>query len=207
MELHVKKKALAGIAALVAIVAGYIYMDQDQEQEQEVSADIFAEKSDVFTEPEEGTVSVESESTVIKVDVKGAIQNPGVFTAETGDRVIDIIAAAGDFTENADKDRVNLAQLVEDQMVIYVPKIGEESTFVSEKAQPQGTVSDDGKVNLNSASQTELETIPGIGPSKALTIIEYREQNGPFQSVEDIKNISGIGDKTFEKLKDSIIVK
>jgi competence protein ComEA len=205
MELHVKKKALAGIAALVAIVAGYIYMDQDQEQE--VSADIFAEKSDVFTEPEEGTVSVESESTVIKVDVKGAIQNPGVFTAETGDRVIDIIAAAGDFTENADKDRVNLAQLVEDQMVIYVPKIGEESTFVSEKAQPQGTVSDDGKVNLNSASQTELETIPGIGPSKALTIIEYREQNGPFQSVEDIKNISGIGDKTFEKLKDSIIVK
>jgi competence protein ComEA len=205
MELHVKKKALAGVVALVAIVAGYIYMEQDQEPE--VSADIFAEESDVFAEPEEATVSAESEPTVIKVDVKGAIQNPGVFTAETGDRVIDIIAEAGDFTENADKNRVNLAQLVEDQMVIYVPKIGEESTFVSETAQPQGTASDDGKVNLNSASQSELETIPGIGPSKALTIIEYREQNGPFQSVEDIKNISGIGDKTFEKLKDSITVK
>ena len=138
--------------------------------------------------------------------------------AEPGDRVIDLIAAAGDFTKNADLDKVNLAQLVEDQMVIYVPRVGEEEVEVAgttfgarwrlgTNGTESATSSNNSQVNLNTATQTELETLTGIGPSKAIAIIEYRETTGKFQQIEDLKNIPGIGDKTFEKLQDSITVK
>ena len=151
------------------------------------------------------------------MDVKGAVGTPGVFIAQPGDRVIDLIAAAGDFTKDADLDKVNLAQLVEDQMVIYVPRVGEEDVELPDIV-PASTGSAvtmtsnqmlvmDNQVNLNTATQAELETLPGIGPSKAIAIIEYRETTGKFQQIEDLKNISGIGDKTFEKLQDSITVK
>ena len=152
----------------------------------------------------------------MKVDVKGAVQAPGVFTAQAGDRVIDLIAEAGSFTDKADKDKVNLAQLVEDQMVIYVPKKGEEgvevpagapTTVTNRSSGPTGAVdSAGGQVNLNTATQADLETLSGIGPSKATAILEYRETIGTFKQVEDLKNVSGIGDKTFEKLKESISV-
>ena len=138
--------------------------------------------------------------------------------AKTGDRVIDLIAAAGDFTKEANLDKVNLAQLVEDQMVIYVPRVGEEDVGVASTLSASGggavTIGNEGsassnenQVNLNTATQAELETLTGIGPSKALAIIEYRETTGKFQQIEDLKNIPGIGDKTFEKLQDSITVK
>ena len=94
---------------------------------------------------------------------------------------------------------------IEDEMVIYVPSIGERE---DELVQFSGLVSNQqNKININKASQEELMTLPGIGPSKASAIIEYREQNGAFQNIEEIKNISGIGEKTFEKLKDHIRVK
>ncbi|MGE8078215.1 helix-hairpin-helix domain-containing protein [Peribacillus loiseleuriae] len=138
--------------------------------------------------------------------MKGAVNRPGVYIAAAGDRVIDLIADAGDFTKEADKDQVNLAQVVEDQMVILVPRIGDESGLATVPMTSSGG-SSDGKINLNTATQAELETLTGVGPSKALSIIDYREKTGKFQSVEDLKKISGIGDKTFEKLKDSIKVK
>lgn len=154
-----------------------------------------------------------AEPEIIKVDVKGAVKSPGIFTAQAGDRVIDLISAAGSFTEKADTDKVNFAQIIEDQMVIYVPEIGEEDKGNLENIQV-GTSGDavtkgtsGGLVNLNTATQEDLQTLTGIGPSKANAILEYRESIGKFKEVDELKQVTGIGDKTFERLRDSISVK
>lgn len=141
----------------------------------------------------------------IMVDMKGAIQKPGVYEAQQGERVIDLIERAGGFSEAADQSKVNLAMYVEDQMVIAIPKVGEEVAGITVETgvgnQPKGD-----KVNINTADEAELETLPGIGPSKSAAIIEYRSTTGPFKAIEDIQSISGIGEKTFEKLKDKISI-
>ncbi|RTR35345.1 hypothetical protein EKG37_05560 [Robertmurraya yapensis] len=157
------------------------------------------------TVEEEGKQVEEIEEQEILVDVKGAVQNPGVYKATTGDRVIDVIERAGGITEAANGEVVNLAMRVTDEMVIYVPLIGEETESVAGVVSPGGGESD--KININKATATELETLSGIGPAKSAAIIEYRETNGPFQTIEDIMSISGFGEKTFEKLKESISVK
>ena len=139
------------------------------------------------------------------VDVKGAIKSPGVYEMKLGDRVIDVIEQAGGLHENADSNNVNFAMKLVDEMVLYIPIVGEELT-------PEPTVGGvqnqgDGKVNLNKASEAELQTLTGVGPAKATAIIEYRDQNGGFKKVEEIMEISGIGEKTFEKFKDQITVR
>ncbi len=214
MDMITKKKAIVVVVAIAAAILGGYFFFVQSEPKQVENDPVF---SDMAQEEKEVTKPVEAEEpAVIKVDVKGAVQTPGVYMAEPGDRVIDLIAAAGDFTKNADLDKVNLAQLVEDQMVIYVPRVGEEEVEVAGTLSAPGTgangaenatSSNNSQVNLNTATQTELETLTGIGPSKALAIIEYRETTGKFQQIEDLKNIPGIGDKTFEKLQDSITVK
>lgn len=151
------------------------------------------------------------------VDVKGGVKQPGVYEASSGERVIDVIKRAGGMIDDADGTQVNFAAHVEDEMIIYVPVKGETppslpQASVSESAATTGSASaggakgSQGKVNLNSASQAELETLPGLGPSKAGAIIDYRNQNGPFQTEDDLKKVSGIGEKTFEKLKELIRV-
>lgn len=209
------KKKLTLVSVAVAIVAIGFYLFFQSEKEPTETEDIFSVSANEGI-ADEAKPETKPESQIMKVDVKGAVQAPGVFTAQAGDRVIDLIAEAGSFTDKADKDKVNLAQLVEDQMVIYVPKKGEEGVEVPEGAPttvtngssgPAGAAdSAGGQVNLNTATQADLETLSGIGPSKATAILEYRETIGTFKQVEDLKNVSGIGDKTFEKLKESISV-
>jgi len=152
--------------------------------------------------------SKEVKSAELVVDVKGAVKSPGVYVLMPDDRVIDAITIAGGYTADADSTYINHAQKLTDEMVIYVPKIGEEidfeqQTFISSPTS-ENQSSTNGKVNLNTASETELSTLPGIGPAKAKAILEYRQQNGHFKSVEDLKNVSGIGEKTYEKLKQYI---
>ena len=159
----------------------------------------------------EPTEQNEVEEKIIMIDVKGAVETPGVYEAKATDRVIDLINKAGGLQENADEAKINFALRVEDEMVVYVPAIGEES-LGDEESFANGTASDrqgkdDGKININTANEAELQTLSGIGPAKAATIIEFREANGPFKSIDDIKLIGGIGEKTFEKLQDSIKVK
>ncbi|MGD7044041.1 helix-hairpin-helix domain-containing protein [Jeotgalibacillus proteolyticus] len=145
------------------------------------------------------------------VDVKGAVHSPGVYEVKEGDRVTDALKLAGGETEEADMKFVNLSQKLQDEMVIYVPEAGEEVTSgpaVSPEAiTGTGAGGQSQKININTADAAELQTINGIGPAKAEAILAYRETEGNFQSIEDIKNISGIGDKTFDKLKESIDVK
>ena len=143
----------------------------------------------------------------VYVDVKGEVINPGLYEVRQGERLKFVIDRAGGFTAEADKKMMNLAVKVTDEMMIYVPKIGE--IDLPPQAPPsssQGSDPEQDKLNINTASQTEFETLPGIGPAKAATFIQYREENGPFAAIEDIKNISGIGEKTFEKLKEYILV-
>lgn len=210
------KKKLSLIFGAIAIVVLGLYFFFQTEKEPAETEDIFAVSSnEAVGEGVKTETETKIEPLVMKVDVKGAVRTPGVFTAQAGDRVIDLIAEAGNFTDKADKYQVNLAQLVEDQMVIYVPKIGEEadelsggSTTVPNIATASGGASGGSgdQINLNTATQADLETISGIGPSKATAILEYRDTVGKFKQIEDLKNVSGIGDKTFEKLKDSISV-
>jgi competence protein ComEA len=144
----------------------------------------------------------------IMVDVKGQIKQPGVYQANTGERVIDIISRAGGLTDKADQSMVNFAEHVEDEMIIYIPAQGEEGFTqpASAGANPTTSVGSQtgSKININKADETELQNLPGIGPAKAAAIVEYRNSSGPFEAVDDLKKISGIGDKTFEKLKDLI---
>ncbi|MFS0888549.1 helix-hairpin-helix domain-containing protein [Peribacillus frigoritolerans] len=206
------KRKMTMITVAVAFVAGGIYFFSQQGEDPADTEDIFSVTAKE-AEMEQSVNESSAEPEIIKVDVKGAVKSPGIFTAQAGDRVIDLISAAGSFTEKADTDKVNFAQIIEDQMVIYVPEIGEEDKGDLENIQV-GTSGDaitkgtsGGLVNLNTATQEDLQTLTGIGPSKAIAILEYRETAGKFKEVDELKQVTGIGDKTFERLRDSISVK
>lgn len=206
------KRKMTMITVAVAFVAGGIYFFSQQGEDPADTEDIFSVTAKE-AEMEHSVNGSAAEPEIIKVDVKGAVKSPGIFTAQAGDRVIDLISAAGSFTEKADTDKVNFAQIIEDQMVIYVPEIGEEDKVDLENIQV-GTSGDavtkgtsGGLVNLNTATQEDLQTLTGIGPSKANAILEYRESIGKFKEVDELKQVTGIGDKTFERLRDSISVK
>lgn len=144
--------------------------------------DLLTERGEEITESE--LAEEEPQVTFILVDVKGAVKNPGVYEANEGDRVNDIIQKAGGILNNGEKNAVNLAMKVSDEMIIYVPYIGEEGEVVNDQA---SLSANEGLVNINKASETELLQLPGVGPSKAAAIIEYREQNGGFSTKEDLK--------------------
>ncbi|MES1038188.1 helix-hairpin-helix domain-containing protein [Peribacillus simplex] len=209
---EILKRKMTKITVAVAIVAAGIYFFLQQGENPADTEDIFS-ISEKEAEIEKSENETAAEPLIIKVDVKGAVKSPGIFTAQAGDRVIDLISAAGSFTDKADKNKVNFAQIVEDQMVIYVPEIGEEVMGNLENIQV-GSSGDaatkgasGGLVNLNTATQEDLETLTGIGPSKANAILDYRETVGKFKEVDELKKVTGIGDKTFERLRDSISVK
>ncbi|MEV5037166.1 helix-hairpin-helix domain-containing protein [Peribacillus frigoritolerans] len=206
------KRKMTMITVAVAFVAAGIYFFLQQGEDPADPEDIFSNTAKE-AEIKQSEDETPAEPEIIKVDVKGAVKSPGIFTAQAGDRVIDLISAAGSFTVKADKDKVNFAQIIEDQMVIYVPEIGEEDKGDLENIQV-GTSGDavtkgtsGGLVNLNTATQEDLQTLTGIGPSKANAILEYRESIGKFKEVDELKQVTGIGDKTFERLRDSISVK
>ena len=143
----------------------------------------------------------------LRVYVSGAVAHPDVYELPSDSIVKDAIEAAGGPSGEADLNCVNLAQRVHDEEQIYVPQKGEESPPVRPLSLPSPSKQESGKVNINTATAEELSTLPGIGPTKAQSIIDYRTVKGPFQAIEDIKNVRGIGDATFEKLKDKIAVR
>ena len=179
----------------------------------------------------------DEEEEMMAVHVTGEVKNPGVVKVKQGSRIEDIIEAGGGLTENADITDVNLAFVVEDGMKIRIPSnddqnLNEESNGETENGEQNGQeqntkneyitqdsgkgviVNDDSNseslssvININTANETELEELPGIGPSLASKIVEHRNQNGKFKAIEDIKNVTGIGNSKFEKIKNLIKVK
>lgn len=141
------------------------------------------------------------ESSYIYVDISGCVQAPGVYKVEMGTRLFQLIEKAGGLTEEADIREVNRAEEVMDGQKVTIYSLDERD----ESRQPYES-DRAGKVNINKADESELQTVPGIGPATAQKIIEYRQSNGRFKSPEDIKNVKGIGEKTFETMKEYITV-
>lgn len=139
----------------------------------------------------------------IQVYVSGAVVKSDVYALPHNALLQDAVEAAGGPTAEADLERINLAQHLRDGEHVYVPRIGEAPTPMPQTG--TGGIAT-GPVNINTASQAELETLPGIGPVIAQRIIEYRETNGPFATIEAIQNVPGIGAATFEQIKDLITV-
>ena len=146
----------------------------------------------------------------IQVHVAGAVVRPGLYDLPEGSRVMDAVEAAGGFIADADKNSLNLAARVEDAERLDIPYIAggapamQEGFTVISEGTP--STSNEDLVNINTASAEELDTLPGIGPTTARNIIAYRDENGPFGSIEDIVNVSGIGAATYNGIKDLITV-
>ncbi len=148
----------------------------------------------------------------IIVDIAGAVNSPNVAKLKEGSRVYEAIQAVGGLTQEADTTSINMAAILQDGEKIYVPRRGEmppvntTSTLGNNVGTFNPSTSTNGKVNINTATIDQLQTLNGVGPSTAQKIIDHRTQNGAFRTTEDLKNVSGIGDKTFEKFKENITV-
>lgn len=143
----------------------------------------------------------------IVVHITGAVPRPGVYALPEGARVQDVISAAGGFLAEADKQFINLARILEDGELLEIP-YAEGFSPVIPTAIPNLVLpgSDTDLIDINTASSFELETLSGIGPTLAQRIIDYRDENGPFLSIDDIINVPGVGPGIFERIKDSITV-
>lgn len=146
------------------------------------------------------------------VDIDGAVKYPGVYRLTSEKRISDAIEAAGGLADDADVSTVNRASKVIDGQKIHIPRTGELLTITSDgesassESSGVGAAPSQGLVNLNTANASELESLPGVGPSTAQAIIDDRTQNGPFASTDDLMRVSGIGEKKYEKLKGKICI-
>ena len=194
-SLSAKAAVIGGILLILVGVGGLFSQKEESVEEIEaVVTTVLAEKTEVST----------TQETVIFVDIKGAVKNPGVYQMKVGDRVKDALDAAGGLTDEADSQKVNLAKRLEDQMAIVVPKVGEEAEEIP-AGETRKEATKEGKVNINTATVEELKTLKGVGEKKAEAIIEYRKKNGSFQTKEDLMKVRGIGKKLFESVQERIV--
>lgn len=157
-------------------------------------------------ESSEGDTQASNVASSVYVYVCGQVEVPGVYSLSQGSRVCDAFEAAGGLTADADLDYWNQARLLVDGEMLYVPTIEEakELQIDTDSEYATSKKTDDGKININTASKEELMTIPGIGQAKAAAIVAYREKNGPFSSLEELMQVEGIKDGVFTKMKDYI---
>lgn len=221
---QMRKMAVICLLGLV-IFAGYALIHDGNESELQVSerstggagttgssaaTDGNTQTSDSSGTPLDGTIFV---------DIGGAVKTPMLAELPDGSRVDDAIEAAGGLRKEADMTNVNRAEFLVDGQKVFIPSYALdedgnviESSAAGDSASGSGTSSGagavdfSGKVNINTADSTQLQTLNGVGPATAQKIIDYRDSSGRFTTIEDLKNVSGIGDKTFEKLKDNICV-
>ena len=151
------------------------------------------------------TLETVSNNTIV-VEIKGEVMNPDVYTLNEGSIIKDLIEIAGGLTENADISNINRAKEIKNHELIVIRNINDPNIEEKGEAKYNETneESDDGKISINDSDLSKLKEIPGIGDVKANAIILYREKNNGFKSIEELKNVDGIGEKTFEKIKDSI---
>lgn len=138
----------------------------------------------------------------IGIYLVGAVERPGVYFLPEGSRLYQALETAGGPTQEADLTRVNLSQRLRDEEMIYIPRVGEEPPTPIAAAAGQSS----GLININTAILAELDSLPGIGPVLAQRILDYREEHGPFQNVDELKNVRGIGDSLFEDILDRLTV-
>lgn len=215
-NINLKNKIIIAVGAIIiAITVGiYFYKTTKDNSEIEITEDNLTTNTAV----ENSNETVEENNTIV-VHITGEVNYPGVVVLKEGARVVDAIEAGGGETDEADLSSLNLAYMLSDGEKIYVPNKEETSQESQEReyitsAKDNSEQSENGakstgtnfKININTAKQEELTQITGIGESTAKKIIEYRTQNGKFKSIEDIKNIPGIGDSKFNAMKEEITV-
>lgn len=197
---------LAGVLGIAAVViafwAGGQYDNWQGQSSYLTVVDDSVERKEIQTDNK--PVEATEENDVLLIHVAGAVEKPGVYELSADSRINDALKKAG-LAADADVDQLNLAQRLTDGQKIVVPRAGEVV------AEPANTVSLSGgstadKVSLNQASEAELVSLPGIGEVRAKAIIAYREENGGFKNVDELKNVSGIGDKTYAQLEPLVIL-
>ena len=226
-----KSYVLVALAILILLLGGGFIYFLNTKETNSLDSKIELEKENTKDEKlEEETTTQEC---TVMVDVKGQVNQPGLYQLFCNSRVQDAILASGGALESADTSVLNLSKVLEDEMVIIVYSKDEVKSFIKEevkkkeeKCENQTIIknnacvtsekivvednstssSSNTKISLNHATKEELLTLTGIGESKANLIIEYRNQNGGFKTIEEIKNVKGIGDKMFEKIKDNITI-
>lgn len=186
------------ILIILVIIIYNFFLSKNDDDEFEIS--------NIIVEPQNTEIIEKTQK--IKVYVTGEVNSPGVFEMNEDSRIEDAIILAGGLTSNANIKNVNLAFILEDGQKLYIPNINDKDLEYLSKENGENIIdsakSTSSKININKASLEELQSLPGVGASLAQRIITYRTENGKFNSIEDLKNVSGIGDKKFEGLKDNI---
>lgn len=218
LNLSKKQKVILTIVVIVILTIVLIYIvkntyELERSEEIQLNNDI----NEIAKTQEEEKIGIINTKEKVVVHVIGEVNNPGVVTLDEGSRIIDAINLAGGKTEEADLSKINLAYVIEDGTQIYIPRINEnlnETELISSDAGKgviinSSSVEEENvetKVNINTANKEKLMNLPGIGETTAQRIIEYREQNGKFKKIEDLQNVSGIGEAKYNNLKDKITI-
>ena len=205
---NITKKQLLIISIILIIIISlyYIYNKFNEENKEVLIENILIENK---------TDNKKSENEFLIVHISGAVNNPGIVKLEVESRIEDAIISAGGLTEDADLTNVNLAYVLEDGMKITIPSMSDVEEEIIMENSGKNIITESNveyssskiSININKATIDEFAKLPGIGNSLATRIVKYREENGKFKNIEDIKNVSGIGDNKFEQIKDLISVK
>lgn len=196
------KEKLIGSIIILVLIAIFIFVGYFVSKPKKRSdKDIFVE-STVVDENKSKTLS-KADSKSICVQIKGAVEKPGIYNLSFGSRLVDLVNMAGGLTKDADEDGIVLVKKLADSDCIIIKRKGEVNSNNSSVIST-GSINNGGKIDINTATVDELDKLPGIGRIRAESIVKYREENGAFNSIEDLKNISGIGDGILSKFKDMI---
>ena len=209
-----QKIILSILASIIIISIGYYVYSKDETTYQELEINKEVKESDGNTSENKNNEEIENQESskeTIVVHVSGAVNNEGIVELEADSRVADAIEKVGGLKPDANMKEVNLASKLEDGMKIYIPSNTEQEVQVNSNTNnimqnSTANKNQTSKININTATQEELDSLPGIGPSTALKIINYRKENGKFSKIEDLKEVSGIGEAKFNQLKDLITV-
>ncbi|EJQ98379.1 helix-hairpin-helix domain-containing protein [Bacillus cereus] len=192
------KKWLGLVVIIGTLIFLFFWKTNQQTEQSLITTEVQAKDVEKKSKPK--VLDTKEQKKIIIIDVKGAVVREGVYEMKEGDRAKDAVEKAGGFLLEADVKKVNLAQIVQDQMILYVPNKNEQVQEVTTFSKGEA------KIQINAASKEQLEKITGIGSRKAESILKYREEHGPFQKIEDLLEIDGIGAKSLEKIKDQIII-
>ena len=198
-----KKLLIIFISILIIICVSIYFFTKDEDTNILLSNELYTVAN---------TDNTNEDLETIMVHIDGEIVTPGIISLKAGARIADAIQACGGTTDISDISKINLAYELKDGQKVYIPSIYdvEDVEYIQNDAGNNviipDTSSSSALVNINSATQAELETLPGIGPSTAAKIIDYRNKNGDFKNIEDIMNVSGIGESKFNNIKDYICI-
>ncbi len=226
MEISNKTKIILSVVLIIALIIGfaiYTMVNNNKNSELTIADMLVSNEADVNeNQAKDNAVDVnnenlQEETEKIAVHIIGEVNKPGIIYLEEGARINDAIEEAGGETKEADLAQVNLAYVLQDGQKIYIPNKKEKiTTYIIQESGNNGVVEENSntneskgeneKVNINTASQSELDGLPGIGDSIAQRIIDYREQNGNFKSIEELKEVKGIGEAKFEEIKDRVTI-